>query len=294
VTNYPDFTIKGMHTTDGKLVYAVGNSLGASNGYPVILRTLDGGTTWVEMPTTGLPSLSQGAQLSDVHVVSATEAYIVGHKRLTTKGYVWKFDGTECTEHFVGAVGSEHYSIYAPASNDIYIGDTGNEYRHGTAFSAFPTAGVIAGWDDYDTRTLIRGASATQVAVLGSWASGGATYYMRVARGSNGSGWTSDTLKNDFYQGLVFGNMKVLAVTTDGKTIVASRNRSSGNFEAAIYENEQWNYNVLGAENNVDSGVVLAGGDGTALVCYSKVTTGQITSWFYDGTLFTQNDTMQA
>jgi hypothetical protein len=294
VTDYPDVTITGIHTTNGKLLFAVGLRRGGSDFDPLILKSTDGGTTWVMQPTTGLASGSQGVLISDVHVVSATEVYFTGHKRLTTKGYVWKFDGTSSSEVYVGTAGSQHYSIYAPAVDDVYIGDTGNEYRHGSGFTAFPTAGTIAGWDAYDNATLVRGNSATQVAVLGSLQPAGAPYTMIFALGSSGAFPSSTVMKSNFYTQRLNGN-KNLAVNTLGQVFILARNRTSGNAEVANNKGFSVAYDILGAHSGTLDGVALtAGGEGDICAVYNKVTTEQLTSWFYSATtgLWTQDDTL--
>lgn len=294
VTDYPNISINGIHTIDGKLIYAVGIRRGGSDSDPLILKSVDGGVTWVQMPTTGLPGPTQSAYLYDVHVVSATEVYIVGHIRLTTKGYVWKFDGTTVTEEHVGVAGSQYYSIYAPADNDVYIGDTDNEYRHGADFSTFGDAGAIAGWDDFDRRTLVRGSGASQVAILGS--TDGAPYAMRFAAGSHVNGWTSTTMKSDFYTARETN--KNIAVSTLGNAFILGRNRISGNAEVANNKGIAVVYDVLGPHSVYYSGGVAltAGGEGEVLAVYNKVTTSLVTSWFYNPNteLWVQNDTMPA
>lgn len=89
IVDIGDRVLRGLRFVDERLGYLVGEQSGHASYHGIVLKTVDGGQSWVELPTGVSPGFDW--RLRDVWPVSADDVWVVGDVLLhsTNGGTTW-------------------------------------------------------------------------------------------------------------------------------------------------------------------------------------------------------------
>jgi hypothetical protein len=270
-------TMLGVDGLDGTTLYAAGtnnSNLGSASGSGILMKTVDGGTTWTHETDCALA----GVYFTDVWVESIGKIWITGHSRSSGTRYIWSWDGVARTEED-SRTSSDSSSIWGSSATDIYVpgGSSGNNvYKY---FDGSWNTVNLAGWTDHDITTIGTGYDATNVAIIGS--NHNANNNIRIARGSHGS-WTEENLATNFYHNLVGATDKPISVDSAGNIYVISRDTVTGFANIATYGGE-WVYSPLENSHATYDAAICCLSSTDGLAVFPGSAAGIFRSWVLSG-----------